>query len=262
MQRRPRTMFLFSSTFFTLSAFYNFITDLSYFIMLHREMTVQQCSTIRNFMQNPLAAQALVDAIDRYFIIFDHGELHPITIFLIHALFPTTGILASIYNSFITTDWVEDDVICSITRRSSWTSILQFAILWTTTIVALFLYFLIYRKVRKHVQHHHKLQGRNLTQERYYRDRSVVSLFFVCCTIPIIFFAPTIIVSLVDDIVGVRDKAIKIISWVCLDLSIPFICTVYIVYIPSIRQGILDLFRISNVKVVSIISTPISQTTI
>ncbi|KAL6740782.1 hypothetical protein Aduo_014104 [Ancylostoma duodenale] len=251
-------MFLFSSSFFLLASFYNFITDVSYFIMLHREMTVQQCSIIRNFVQNPIAVQGLVDAIDRYFIIFDHGVLHPITIFIIYALFPTTGILVAIYNSFITSDWVKDDVVCLITKRSSWTSNLLFAIQWTTTIVAILLYFLIYRKVTKHVQHHHKMQGRNLTQERYYRDRSVVSLFFICCTIPIMLLAPTILVTLVNAIFGAHDKTITIISWVCLDLAIPFIWTVYIMYIPSIRQGILDLFGISNLKFVS---TP-SQTAV
>ncbi|VDK58061.1 unnamed protein product [Cylicostephanus goldi] len=79
MQHRPKKMFLTSAFFFFLAAAYNFVTDVGYLMMKDKEMTVQYCSIIRNFIQNPIAAQGLVEAIDRYFIIFEHGVLQPIT---------------------------------------------------------------------------------------------------------------------------------------------------------------------------------------
>ncbi|KHJ75383.1 hypothetical protein OESDEN_25001 [Oesophagostomum dentatum] len=209
-------------------------------------MTAQQCSIIRNFVQNPIAVQGFIEALDRYFIIFDHGVLHPVTILTLYALFPIASILTAVYNSFLTSDWVKDDVVCLITRRSAWTSDFLFAIQWLATIAAIILYFRIYRKVRKHVRRQH--MNKTLTQERYYRDRSIVSLFFVCCTIPVILLTPTIAVTLINAIFSIRNKVITLISWICLDLSIPFIWTVYLIYIPSIRQGVLDMFGLSSLK--------------
>lgn len=211
-------------------------------------MTVQQCSTIRNFIQNPIAVQGLVDAVDRYLIIFDHEMLHPVTILLLYVAFPLVSIVVSAYNTFVTSEWVKDDVVCLITRRSSWTSHLLFATQWLTTVVAIALYFLIYRKITKHVQRQHTSNAGSLTHQQYYRDRSLVSFFFVCCTIPVILLTPTIAVTIVSGVFGLYNKVVTLISWLCLDAAIPFIWIVYVAYIPSIRQGVLDLLGISAAR--------------
>ncbi|WKY05190.1 hypothetical protein Q1695_005870 [Nippostrongylus brasiliensis] len=243
LQPRPKQMFLFSCTFFTLAAVYNFATDVSYLVMLRKQMTIQQCSVIRNFVQNPIAAQGLVDAIDRYIILFDIGMLHPM-ILILYITFPAVNVAFSAYNSFLTSDWVKDDVVCLITRRNSLTSNLLFASQWVATLVAILLYFRIYRKIIRHVERQRNSNPGSLSQQNYYRDRSVVSLFFVCATIPIILVCPTIVVTLVSAIFGVHNKVVTLLCWLYLDSTIPFIWTVYILYIPSIRQGVLDLVGI------------------
>lgn len=44
------------------------------------------------------------------------------------------------------------------------------------------------------------------THQQYYRDRSLVSFFFVCCTIPVILLTPTIAVTIVSGVFGLYNK--------------------------------------------------------
>ncbi|VDL69566.1 unnamed protein product [Nippostrongylus brasiliensis] len=127
-------------------------------------------------------------------------------ILILYITFPAVNIAFSAYNSFLTSDWVKDDVVCLITRRSSLTSNLLFASQWVATLIAILLYFRIYRKIIRHVERQRNSSPGSLSQQNYYRDRSVVSLFFVCTTIPIILVCPTIVVTLVSAIFGVHNK--------------------------------------------------------
>ncbi|EYC20337.1 hypothetical protein Y032_0022g578 [Ancylostoma ceylanicum] len=113
-----------------------------------------------------------------------------------------------------------------------------------STVAAVVFYFLIYRKVTKHfeqVRSSHNTGG-NLTQERYYKDRSIVSLFFFCCTIPIVLATPTIAVLLLGLLFNVHNKSVDLAASVLLDLSILSIWTAYVIYVPSVRHGVRDLF--------------------
>ncbi|VDO73565.1 unnamed protein product [Heligmosomoides polygyrus] len=191
MQQRPRRMFICSCSVFLLAAIYNLIADLSYLVMVHKEMTLQQCSAIRNFLLNPLATQGLVDAVDRFVVIFGYGPLPESTIIIFYLLFPLTGVAFSLYNTVLSNELVLDE-----------------------------------------------------TQDRYYKDRSILSLFTVCCILPIVFATPTLLISGLQSTLDIENKAVDLAASVFLDFAIPSIWTAYVIYIPSIRCGLLEMIRI------------------
>nr|CDJ97776.1 unnamed protein product [Haemonchus contortus] len=50
-----------------ISSFYDLAFDISYLSIVHRDqISVQECSAIRNFVYNPIATQAFVDALERF----------------------------------------------------------------------------------------------------------------------------------------------------------------------------------------------------
>ncbi|KHJ89088.1 hypothetical protein OESDEN_11101 [Oesophagostomum dentatum] len=204
-------------------------------------MTIQQCSTLRNFLMNPLAAQGLVDAADRFIVIFGYGTLDTMTIFLLYIAFPLTGVMFFFVNTYLSAEMVEDEV-CGFVRRSSWTIQLMFGVQWVTTIAAFIFYFLIYRKVTKHFDSRMSSNNGSLSQERYYKDRSIVSLFLVCCTIPAVLATPSALIYFAEVTFGAYDKVVSLVGSVFLDLAIPSVWTAYLVYIPSVRRGVIDLF--------------------
>ncbi|KAL6732952.1 hypothetical protein Aduo_003655 [Ancylostoma duodenale] len=235
-------MFVFSCASFLLAASYNILTDILYLAMIHQKISIQRCSVLRNFLLNPLAVQAVVDAVDRFIVIFGYGTMETVMIFLFYLSFPLVGVIFSFINSFLSTDLAADE-FCGLVRRSSWTQHFMYAVQWMSTVVAVVLYFLIYRKVTKHFEQVRSSHNTgNLTQERYYKDRSIVSLFFFCCTIPIVLATPTIAVQFLELVFDVHNKSVDLVASALLDLSILSIWTAYVIYVPSVRHGVRDLF--------------------
>ncbi|RCN48500.1 hypothetical protein ANCCAN_05496 [Ancylostoma caninum] len=78
MQSRPRKMFAFSCASFLLAATYNILSDFLYLAMIHKKISIQNCSVLRNFVLNPLAVQAVVDAVDRFTVIFGYGTMETV----------------------------------------------------------------------------------------------------------------------------------------------------------------------------------------
>ncbi|PAV69434.1 hypothetical protein WR25_09040 [Diploscapter pachys] len=100
------------------------------------------------------------------------------------------------------------------------------------------------------------------TQERYYRDKQVVKLFFFSCSLPICLVLPNMLVHAVNDLFGIRHRMVTLLSWVLLDLAIPFIWAVYLVFVPSIKNRARDLCNCApQVTNVSAFTTPAQSST-
>lgn len=63
MQQRPRRMFICSCSVFLLAAIYNLIADLSYLVMVHKEVRVRHLTTSRIFFIQFLFLQLLSEPI-------------------------------------------------------------------------------------------------------------------------------------------------------------------------------------------------------
>lgn len=97
-------------------------------------------------------------------------------IIIFYLLFPLTGVAFSLYNTVLSNELVLDEV-CGMAQRSSWTQILMFAIQGSgsyhfdyfarttqvlfsiSTAITVILYFLIYRKVTRHLSHSKSISG-------------------------------------------------------------------------------------------------------
>ncbi|PAV87893.1 hypothetical protein WR25_08665 [Diploscapter pachys] len=163
----------------------------------HFDLTVQTCSTITRFITNPLSVTGIVDAVDRYFAIFGRKPLRIRWILLFYCAFPLTGVLASVYNTWISNEFVKDDMICPIARGSEATKGVLFVVQWISIICAMIFYFVIYRKLSKHAKML-KLINKDLMY-------------------------------------------VTLIGWVLLDSTIPFIWTVYLFFVPSLKNRARDL---------------------
>ncbi|KAK6013625.1 hypothetical protein OSTOST_21056, partial [Ostertagia ostertagi] len=188
LQPRPRTLLAINCGFFVVASFYDLAFDISYLSIVDRQqISVQECSAIRNFVYNPIATQAFVDALERFLMAFfnydmpismsvfpsfqrthEHSGRDPErllkssvpqdtafsfcnlirTVFILYCLFPLFCVAMAIYNTFISSSLLQTDDICSTVRRTSWTNIALILIQWGSAIVASILYVAIWSKVR------------------------------------------------------------------------------------------------------------------
>ncbi|WKX88289.1 hypothetical protein Q1695_008156 [Nippostrongylus brasiliensis] len=254
MQLRPRRMFIYSCSAYSLAVTMNFATDVSYLLMLEKEYTLAQCSTIRNLLMNPLAAQGAVDAVDRFTVIFSYGCLQEKTylfsgIISLYILFPLLGLGFSLMNTLVSEELLTDEV-CGVVKRYAWTSYFMYATQLLLTFFAATLYFLIYKMVNKQLSKvgPSTLASTKLTQDRYYKDRAIVSLFAVCSVLPLVFAIPTILLNTIESTLDIQSKVVDIGGAIFLDLAIPSVWTAYILYIPSIRHGLRDMLFVTKRK--------------
>ncbi|VDL76377.1 unnamed protein product [Nippostrongylus brasiliensis] len=236
VKARPRRMFIYSCSAYSLAVTVNFATDISYLLMLEKEYTLAQCSTIRNLLMNPLAAQGAVDAVDRFTVIFSYGCLQEKTIISLYILFPLLGFGFSLMNTLVSEELLTDEV-CGVVK-----SLLTF--------FAATLYFLIYKMVNKQLSKvgPSTLASTKLTQDRYYKDRAIVSLFAVCSVLPLVFAIPTILLNIIESTLDIQSKVVDIGGAIFLDLAIPSVWSAYILYIPSIRHGLRDMLFVTKRK--------------
>ncbi|PAV87894.1 hypothetical protein WR25_08666 [Diploscapter pachys] len=262
LHSRPKNLFLISCFFFTIGAGYNISFDIGYLYLRGKTLSVQSCSIATRFMKNSLSVTGIVDAVDRYIAIFGRKPLRIRWIFLLYCLFPLIGICGSIYDVFISTNWITSDMICLITRSSSTLQDILLVIQWITILTAMVFYLIIYRKLAKHTKMLKLLNPDLMTQERYYRDKQVVKLFFFSCSLPIFLVLPNMLVHAVNDLFGIRHRMVTLLSWVLLDLAIPFIWVVYLVFVPSIKNRARDLCNCApQVTNVSAFTTPAQSST-
>ncbi|WKX88290.1 hypothetical protein Q1695_008156 [Nippostrongylus brasiliensis] len=234
-------MFIYSCSAYSLAVTMNFATDVSYLLMLEKEYTLAQCSTIRNLLMNPLAAQGAVDAVDR-FTLFSG-------IISLYILFPLLGLGFSLMNTLVSEELLTDEV-CGVVKRYAWTSYFMYATQLLLTFFAATLYFLIYKMVNKQLSKvgPSTLASTKLTQDRYYKDRAIVSLFAVCSVLPLVFAIPTILLNTIESTLDIQSKVVDIGGAIFLDLAIPSVWTAYILYIPSIRHGLRDMLFVTKRK--------------
>ncbi|KAK6013624.1 hypothetical protein OSTOST_21057 [Ostertagia ostertagi] len=82
-------------------------------------ISVQECSAIRNFVYNPIATQAFVDALERFLMAFFNYDMPISIVFILYCLFPLFCVAMAIYNTFISSSLLlQTDDICSTVRRT------------------------------------------------------------------------------------------------------------------------------------------------
>ncbi|KAK6036277.1 hypothetical protein COOONC_26218, partial [Cooperia oncophora] len=117
--------------FFVIASLYDLAFDISYLSIVDKpQITVQECSAIRNFVYNPIATQAFVDALERFLMAFFNYDMSLFSVFVLYSLFPLFCIAMAVYNTFITTSLLKTDDICATVRRTSWTNIILIVIQW------------------------------------------------------------------------------------------------------------------------------------
>ncbi|KHJ88232.1 hypothetical protein OESDEN_11978 [Oesophagostomum dentatum] len=75
LHSRPQRLFAINCGFFLIASLYDLAFDIGYLVILKETVTVQTCSVVRNFVYNPIATQAFVDALERFLMAFFHYDM-------------------------------------------------------------------------------------------------------------------------------------------------------------------------------------------
>ncbi|VDM61454.1 unnamed protein product [Angiostrongylus costaricensis] len=203
---RPRGLFAINCGFFLIASFYDLAFDIGYLVIINREVTVQTCSIVRNFVYNPIATQGFVDALERFCIAFFSHEMSMITVFVLYTLFPLICIGIGVYNTFISTTLLQTDDVCAIVRRTKWTNITLVIIQWGSAAVAVLLYIAIWKQLQRRRSNAGITPVASTSHEtvklcitRYYWDPTIVRVFFICCVLPLVLAIPSVVFTLLTE---------------------------------------------------------------
>ncbi|KAK6749443.1 hypothetical protein RB195_001820 [Necator americanus] len=114
-----------------------------------------------------------------------------------------------------------------------------------SSVIAIILYIAIWRKVKYEGEAKFSPNDKKkdfdpvkMCSNRYYWDRTVVKVFFICCALPFFFALPSLLFTVLTELQIYQNSVVNIISMVILDLTTPIIWFVYIAYIAHIRRGL------------------------
>uniref|UniRef100_A0A7I4YJP6 G_PROTEIN_RECEP_F1_2 domain-containing protein n=1 Tax=Haemonchus contortus TaxID=6289 RepID=A0A7I4YJP6_HAECO len=239
LETRPRRLLAINCGFFVIASFYDLAFDISYLSIVNRDqISVQECSAIRNFVYNPIATQAFVDALERFLKAFFDYDIPLAEVFALYCLFPLICIGLAIYNTFFSSSLSQNDDVCATVRRTAWTNIALILIQWGSAIVAFVMYVAIWGKVRR-IRKIDITTSKptsdgpsKMTTTLYYWNNNIVNVFFISCLLPLVLAIPSTIFTVVN-IIGV----------VILDATTPITWTLYILCIAHIRRSIIDCIR-------------------
>ncbi|EYC09597.1 hypothetical protein Y032_0059g2954 [Ancylostoma ceylanicum] len=247
LHSRPQKLFAINCGFFLIASLYDLAFDISYLAILDRPITVQTCSVIRNFVYNPIATQAFVDALERFSMAFFHHDMSVLTVFTLYSAFPLICIGLAVYNSFISLTLIQTDDVCETVRRTEWTNVVLIAIQWGSAVIAVLLYIAVWRKVKRERVAKFSPNDKRSTfdpikmcSNRYYWDRHVVKIFFISCVLPLFLAAPSLVFTVLTEFHIYQDSVANIVSIVILDLATPITWIIYISYIGHIRRGLYE----------------------
>ncbi|VDO79792.1 unnamed protein product [Heligmosomoides polygyrus] len=211
LHSRPRRLFAINCAFFLIASLYDLAFDISYLVIINRQITVQACSVIRNFVYNPIATQAFVDAFERFLMAFFNYDMPLVAVFALYSLFPLISVVLAFYNSFFTDSLLRTDDVCATVRRTKWTNIVLVVIQWASAVIAVILYVAVWRKV-----------------------------FLVCCMLPVVLSVPSLIISILTEFDIYQNSVANVAGIVILDMTTPITWIIYISYISHIRRSLFD----------------------
>lgn len=247
LHSRPRRLFAINCAFFLIASLYDLAFDISYLVIINRQITVQACSVIRNFVYNPIATQAFVDAFERFLMAFFNYDMPLVAVFALYSLFPLISVVLAFYNSFFTDSLLRTDDVCATVRRTKWTNIVLVVIQWASAVIAVILYVAVWRKVRRHFREKTSpsdvtgaLDPIRMCTTRYYWDRNVVKVFLVCCMLPVVLSVPSLIISILTEFDIYQNSVANVAGIVILDMTTPITWIIYISYISHIRRSLFD----------------------
>ncbi|VDM82320.1 unnamed protein product [Strongylus vulgaris] len=212
------------------------------------QVTVQTCSVIRNFVYNPIATQAFVDAFERFALAFFNFEMPLFIVITFYSVFPLICIALAVYNSFISNTLTQTDDVCETIRRTQWTNTALLIIQWGSAVIAILLYIIVWRKL-----HHERtskfapnenekwiFDSEKMCPNRYYWDHHVVKIFFICCALPLFLALPSLVFTILTDLEIYVNSVANVVSILILDLTTPVTLIIYIFFIEHIRKGLLE----------------------
>uniref|UniRef100_A0A7I4YJR9 G_PROTEIN_RECEP_F1_2 domain-containing protein n=1 Tax=Haemonchus contortus TaxID=6289 RepID=A0A7I4YJR9_HAECO len=250
LETRPRHLLAINCGFFMISSFYDLAFDISYLSIVNRDqISVQECSAIRNFVYNPIATQAFVDALERFLKAFFDHDIPLAEVFALYCLFPLTSIALAIYNTFISSSLSQNDDVCATVRRTAWTNIALILIQWGSAIIAFVMYVAIWGKVRRirkidtTTAKPTSAGSSKMTTTFYYWNNNLVNVFFISCILPLVLAIPSTVFTILTEYNIYQNHVVNIIGVVILDTTTPITWILYILCIDHIRLSIIDCIR-------------------
>ncbi|CAD6197640.1 unnamed protein product [Caenorhabditis auriculariae] len=120
-------------------------------LILRKKITVLQCSLFRNLTNNPMATPGIVDAIDRFLVIFGFHTMRLSLISFLYITPPILGFFIGLYNTVIPCNVIHDDFLCPVLIRTPWIYDIMNFFQWFCVAFAVTISFLCWLKIKLHV---------------------------------------------------------------------------------------------------------------